>query len=230
MGKSNKRKIITITSILIIIAISSPISFILITDSDRKNQDLINNILTIGFIQISYEYINAKVPIMELPVHDIENVTGIQTFHETHNGKVHLGFDFKLENDTEIFAPIGGNVFGVEKKQMSNGYWIIDVKIRYNIKYWTFIAFEPWTENETIIDQQMINITVEVGENVIQNQSLGYLTPVNSSEFPHVHWSVCSNDMFGMNLQYLSPYNYSSAYAKGQLDWLCSKFGKPPSY
>jgi hypothetical protein len=57
---------------------------------------------------------------------------------------------------------------------------------------------------------------------VKQNQSIGVLTPVVDSEFPHIHWSILE----GRN--YRSPYDYCSPKAKEDMEWLCDKFSKYP--
>ncbi|TET81910.1 MAG: hypothetical protein E3J43_00050 [Candidatus Heimdallarchaeota archaeon] len=87
----------------------------------------------------------AETPEFSLPVHDLDEVIGVQVFHDNRSTQLHIGFDFKLDNDTEIFAPISGKVTNVKKHQMSNGYWLIDVNIKINVKWTIFIAFEPWT-------------------------------------------------------------------------------------
>jgi len=123
--------------------------------------------------------ITAETPIFELPVHNLNEVTGVQVFHDNRStDRIHHGFDFALENNTEIFAPISGKITGVEKKQMFNGLWIIDVKIKINIKWSMYIAFEPDTDMESVINAQMLNITVKKGDKVVLNQSLGMLNPV----------------------------------------------------
>ena len=167
-------------------------------------------------------YALADEPVFELPVHGLDDATGIQVFHDNRSTQLHVGFDFKLENDTEIFAPIPGVISLISKHQMSNGYWIIDVFITYNIKWDMFIAFEPWTQDESVINNQMLNISVQVGDIVVQNQSLGILNPVSGSEFPHIHWSIREGG------QYRSPYDYCSTSARSGIEYLCDKFDKFP--
>ncbi|MBD3194126.1 MAG: hypothetical protein GF317_03665, partial [Candidatus Lokiarchaeota archaeon] len=72
---------------------------------------------------------SSEDPSFELPVHNLDEVTGIQVYHDNRSTQLHVGFDFKLENDTEIFAPISGTVSNVKKDQMSNGYWMIVINI-----------------------------------------------------------------------------------------------------
>lgn len=163
-------------------------------------------------------------PVFELPITNINDVTGIQVFHDPGSSELHTGFDFKLPNPTQIFAPISGTVSDVHKFQMSNGYWVVDVVIQINLKFSTFIAFEPWTQSEAVIDQQMSKIVVKKGDIVKQGQLLGILDPVLNSEFPHIHWQVQTDHTP------LSPYDYCSANAKAQIDILCNKFGKQPAY
>jgi len=171
----------------------------------------------------------AETPIFELPVHNLNDVTGVQVFHDNRStDRIHHGFDFKLENDIEIFAPIGGKITGVEKKQMFNGLWIIDVKIRINLKWSMYIAFEPDTDLESVIDAQILNITVKKGDNVVLNQSLGILNPVPGSGFPHIHWNINRQGFLTSETEDVSPYDYCSPHAKQLLYSLCQKFGKLP--
>jgi len=173
--------------------------------------------------------ITAETPIFELPVHNLNEVTGVQVFHDNRStDRIHHGFDFALENNTEIFAPISGKITGVEKKQMFNGLWIIDVKIKINIKWSMYIAFEPDTDMESVINAQMLNITVKKGDKVVLNQSLGMLNPVPGSGFPHIHWNINRHGFFTWEPEDVSPYDYCSSDAKQLLYSLCQKFGKLP--
>lgn len=179
-------------------------------------------IMGIGFTSYFLLYIFAEDAVFDLPVADLNDVSGIQVYHDNRSTQLHVGFDFKLENDTEIFAPIEGTITAVEKKQMSNDLWIIDVYIQFNIRWTTYIAFEPCTTDESIIDAQMLNITVNVGDIVTKNQSLGILNPVEGSEFPHIHWTILESG------QDYSPYDHCSSTAREGIEMLCEKFGKSP--
>jgi len=175
-----------------------------------------------GFATYFVLYTLAEDAVFDLPVADLDDVTGIQVYHDNRSTQLHIGFDFKLENDTEIFAPIGGTITQVNKHQMSNNLWIIDVSIQFNIKWSMFIAFEPCTYDESVIDAQMENITVNVGDTVTKNQSLGILNPVAGSEFPHIHWTILEGG------QDRSPYDHCSTTARAGIEWLCEKYGKNP--
>ncbi len=179
------------------------------------------------FAGFSIFYSLAETPVFSLPVHNLEDVTGVQVFHDNRSTQLHVGFDFELEIDTEIFAPISGKITEIKKFRMSNGYWIIDVNIRINAKWTMFIAFEPWTTEESIIDDQMLSISVKTGDQVTVNQSLGILTPVLSSEFPHIHWTITNHTLWG-DKEHVSPYDYLNEQAKVLLWELCLSFGKFP--
>lgn len=166
----------------------------------------------------------AEAPIFELPIANIDEVTGVQAFQDPSSSELHTGFDFKLPNPTEIFAPVSGEITDVHKFQMSNGLWIIDVNIEINAKWSTFIAFEPCTYDESVLDQQMTKIVVNKGDTVKQGQLLGVLDSVPHSEFPHIHWQVQRLD------EPVSPYDYYSERAKAQVDILCDKFNTQPAY
>lgn len=178
----------------------------------------------------AYLYNSAEEPVFKLPVNNVLNVTGIQTFHEEHGGTVHGGFDFKLENDTTIYSPIDGTITDIHTNQMDNDYWLVDVIITFNTRWYTFIAFEPWTQDEEVINEQLEKISVKVGDKVEAGDRIGTLTPVKDSEFPHIHWNVCENDITGASSTDRSPYDYCSDKAQDDLDYLCEKFDKPASY
>ena len=163
-------------------------------------------------------------PVFELPVNDIDEVTGIQVFHDPRSTQLHNGYDFKLENDTDIYAPIAGKVSNVKKHRMSNDYWLIDVFITIDPKWKMFIAFEPWTQDESVIDDQMENITVQEGDIVSVGDHVGILNPVKDSEFPHIHWNVIEYTTAVGDDQNRNPYFYVSDDAKADMDYLCSKF------
>jgi hypothetical protein len=169
----------------------------------------------------------ADTPVFSLPVHDLSVVTGVQVFHDNRSTQLHIGFDFKLEDNTEIFSPIPGKITQVKKHQMSNGYWLIDVNIKINAKWTMFIAFEPWTTEESVIDDQMLFISVKTGDIVERNKSLGILTPVLGSEFPHIHWTVTQLTFMGEK-EHVSPYDYCSEEAQNLLWELCQSFGRVP--
>lgn len=179
------------------------------------------------FAGFSIVFSLAETPVFSLPVHNLEDVTGVQVFHDNRSTQSHIGFDFKLETNTVIFAPISGKITNVNKHMMSNGYWIIDVNIKINAKWTMFIAFEPWTTEESVIDNQMLSISVKTGDTVAVNQSLGILNPIPGSEFPHIHWTITNHTLWGKR-QHVSPYDYLNEQAKVLLWELCLSFGKFP--
>ena len=160
-----------------------------------------------------------SVPVFELPVRgeDLGDVTKIQTFHDPDSSELHVGFDFAFEESKEIVSPIGGTVSSVHKHRMSNGLWLVSVNIQVNSEWSTFIAFEPDTSSETVIDQQYSRIVVERGDEVVQGQLLGTL--LIEGDFAHIHWSVLHF------AEYVRPYDYCSDTAKAQLDSLIEEHG-----
>ncbi len=169
---------------------------------------------------------NAATPVFELPIQDLSVVTGVQVFHD--NGSIHHGFDFTVENDTEIFSPIAGKITAVETKKMFNDLWIVDVFIRINAKWSMYIAFEPDTYDESLADAQLQNISVKVGDIVEQNQLLGILNPAPGAGFAHIHWNVNLHSYLDPNSEDVSPYDYCSESAKILMEDLCALFGKVP--
>jgi hypothetical protein len=172
----------------------------------------------------------SPTPQFILPLHDLGAVSGVQVFHDNRStGQVHNGFDFKLQTPTEIFAPAAGVVTQLNKHQMSNGYWIIDVSVTINARWSYFIAFEPWTTNTSEIDVQMQQITVQLFQSVSVNDSLGSLVPVSGAEFPHVHWNVQELTLDFISDRNRAPYDYCNPVARAQMLALCESFGKLPS-
>jgi len=172
---------------------------------------------------------NAATPVFELPIQDLSVVIGVQVFHDNSSIlKDHHGFDFTVENDTEIFSPITGKITAVEKKRMFNDLWIVDVIIRINAKWSMYIAFEPDTYDESLVDAQMLNFSVKVGEKVEQNQLLGILNPAPGAGFAHIHWNVNLHSFLHPNSEDVSPYDYCSESAKILMENLCALFGKVP--
>ncbi len=172
----------------------------------------------------------SPTPQFTLPVHNLGAVSGVQVFHDNRStGQVHNGFDFKLQTSTEIFAPAAGVVTQINKHQMSNGYWIIDVSITINARWSYFIAFEPWTTDQSVIDAQMQHITVQLFQSVNVNDSIGFLIPVSGAEFPHIHWNVQESTLDLLTDKNRSPYDYCNAGARTQVLALCVSFGKLPS-
>ena len=161
-------------------------------------------------------------PVLGLPLANVDGVTGIQTWMDPNAGATHTGFDFKLPNETEIIAPIDGTISQIYKFQMSNNLWVVDVFIKINDSWETFIAFEPYTYEESVIDDQVDAITVEVGDTVTQGQSLGMLQSVPATEFPHIHWQVQRGADDEVN-----PYLYVSDSAKAIMDTLCTTYSRP---
>ena len=205
-------------------------------DSKKKRRLAITLIIIIAATGIGVAiltnyliYSNAETPVFVLPIKDLSVVTGVQVFHD--NGSVskdHHGFDFTVENDTEIFSPIAGKITGVEKKKMFNDLWIVDVKIRINSKWSMYIAFEPDTYDEAVVDAQILNISVKVGDKIEQNQSLGILNPVPGAGFAHIHWNINLHSFLHFKSEDVSPYDYCSEAAKIQMVDLCALFGKVP--
>lgn len=172
----------------------------------------------------------APEPAFSLPVLDLATVSGVQVFHDNRStGQVHNGFDFKLEVPTTIVAPAGGLVTAISKHRMSNGYWIIDVNVQVNVRWSYFLAFEPWTTDEAVIDAQLRNITVSPWQLVAANDTIGVLVPVTGSEFPHVHWNVLETTLNPFADRNRSPYDHCTAPARALLWDLCMSFGKFPA-
>ncbi len=206
---------------------------------ERKKKIVLITISTVGivilaiyipyFLQNYYDPGNSDNPVFSLPIKPANyiNVTHVQRF----NLPGHSGFDFKLENATEIIAPISGKITKIDKGRMSNSEWAMGVYLRINPAWGMFIAFEPHTEEEPIADAQMANISayIIVGQVVIENQTLGWLQPVPGSVYPHIHWGVYKVANWGLlgnsGSEDVNPYRYCAPWAQSILTGYCTSIG-----
>ncbi len=180
------------------------------------------------YLQSYYDPGNTDTPVFSLPIKQANyaNVSGVQRFHSPD----HVGLDFQLRNATEIIAPIGGKIVGIEHHMMSNNLWIVDVTLRINPAWGMYIAFEPDTNDEAVTIAQQANIStyIKVGDIVDVNQTLGWLLPVPASEFPHIHWTVYRigfwGELFTEGNENVNPWIYLDTWARVIVDGYCSSF------
>ena len=129
-------------------------------------------------------------PVCNLPVAEVSLVVGGQQY----NGTTHTGLDFEFATpDPPVLAPCDGVVKGINRHAISGGNIIIDLDIRYNQNWGTFIAFEPYSPDELTADLQESKISALLNQVVKRGDLLGSLV-VPPTEYPHIHWQVYRND------------------------------------
>ena len=89
------------------------------------------------------------------------------------------------------------------------------------------LAFEALTIEESVINDQMLLISVRAEDQVVVNQTLVFLNPAISSEFPHIHWTLTNHTFWGVE-EHVLPYDYLNEQVKILLWELCLSFGKFP--
>ena len=126
-----------------------------------------------------------------LPMQEPGLVTGGQQFNSEYAGVVHTGLDFRFDSPLPtIVAPCDGVVTGINVHPIALDNLIVDVNIRYNAEWNYFIAFEPYSPDPLIADQQRAEIDVTIGQVVHRGDVLGRLVVPGGTEFPHIHWGV----------------------------------------
>ncbi len=154
-------------------------------------------------------------------------VIGGQQFNSVTGDTVHEGLDFKFNSPlATIIAPCNGVVVGITTHPIYLDNLIVDVEIRYNAEWSTFIAFEPYSPDPAIAAQQRSEIAVTLGQVVNKGDVLGRLVVPGDTEFPHIHWGlirvgseggipVCGRD-------------YLSAAQQEELDDMYARVGLEP--
>ncbi len=156
-------------------------------------------------------------PVCILPAENVSQVTGGQQYHSVSGGVTHTGLDFKFSTSLpNIVAPCDGVIKEINRHAISGGNIILDVNIRYNQSWGTFIAFEPYSPDVAVADMQENEIYVSINQVVRRGDLLGRLiVPDPITEFPHVHWGVYRNDLERIDVcprDYLTPEAQSELY------------------
>jgi len=167
-------------------------------------------------------------PVCDLPIADPSLVTGGQQYNSVSGGVTHTGLDFKFASPLPaIIAPCDGVIVEINRHAISLGNIIVDVAIKYNDDWRTFIAFEPYSPDSAIADEQEARIAVELNQVVRRGDLLGHLVvPDPITEFPHVHWGVNRSDAGGAPV---CPRDTLTAEGQAALDALYGSFGLLPA-
>jgi hypothetical protein len=167
-------------------------------------------------------------PVCTLPVPDTSLVLGGQQFNSVTADVVHTGLDFRLETPlAEIVAPCDGVVTEINRGEIGGGTLIVDVTIRYNDDWSTFIAFEPYSTDPAVVEQQEEEIAVAINQVVRRGDLLGRLVvPDPLTEYPHVHWGVDRRDP---DRTPVCPRDALPPAEQAELDALYGSFGLLPA-
>jgi len=129
---------------------------------------------------------------------DVSAVT--QGFSTTTNcpwGRTHGGIDIAPTNDLMPFQAVAdGKVFGIDKfLNEGNGYWQVNVRIRYNSAFNVEYAFEPMSPLEEHGDLQLALIKefIHMGKEVIRGEIIGKLLS-SQGNGAHVHFALRNYD------------------------------------
>jgi murein DD-endopeptidase MepM/ murein hydrolase activator NlpD len=129
---------------------------------------------------------------------DASAVTG--GFSTTTNcpwGKIHDGIDIAPINNLMPFQAVAdGIVFGIDKfLNKGNGFWQVNVRIRYNSAFNVEYAFEPMSPLETHGNQQLALIAkfIYLGKEVLRGEIIGELLS-SEGKGAHVHFALRNYD------------------------------------
>ncbi len=165
-------------------------------------------------------------PVCILPVPEPGLVTGGQQFNSVHDGVTHTGLDFEFATALPaVVAPCDGVITEINRHSIAEGNIIIDVVIKYNSDWTTFIAFEPYSPDPAVADLQQ-QIAVTLNQVVRRGDLLGHLVvPDPVTEFPHIHWGINRNDAERIPV---CPRDYTTPEARDVLDALYGLLGLLP--
>ena len=106
-------------------------------------------------------------------------------------GAIHNGLDYMFYNNSPVIAAGPGFVEEINIRSLENTtIYGIGVKVRFNETILIEYGFEG-EGNETLRDQQLAMLEVQVGDWVVKGEQIGrFLTPVPTD---HVHFTVYKN-------------------------------------
>ncbi len=126
-------------------------------------------------------------------------------------GFIHQGIDFfpALNTLHEFQAVADGVVENIDLFQNSgNGFWQVNVSIRYNNSFTVEYAFEPMSSVHADGQTQFDNIVVSEQASVVSGQLIGRLHAVSNGA--HLHFSLTENGQFICPEPYFTPVAHAS--------------------
>ena len=108
-------------------------------------------------------------------------------------GAIHNGLDYMFYNNSPVISAAPGLVEDIEIGYLPNStIYVVGVAIRFNATLTHQYGFEGNATTETMRDQQVAMLDVQVGDWVVKGEQIGrFLTPVATD---HVHFSVFIGD------------------------------------
>ncbi|MFX1535447.1 MAG: hypothetical protein ACFFDI_14575 [Promethearchaeota archaeon] len=141
-----------------------------------------------------------------------ENVTACGAYSDTEDCPwefIHQGFDIMTFNNTPFQAVADCNLTEKDKfYNTGNGKWQANLRLDYNSDVWFRYAFEPFSANESHIDQQLAMIPHTEGTQLKQGDVIGTLLTVGAGA--HVCWSIQIYDISVCPAPYFTPEAYQS--------------------
>ncbi len=129
---------------------------------------------------------------------DVSAITGgFSTTIDCPWGRIHDGIDIAPVHDLMPFQAVSdGRVIGIDKfLNEGNGFWQVNVRIRYNSAFTVGYGFEPMSPLEGFGDQQLALIEefIHLGKEVIRGETIGKLLS-SQSDAAHVHFALHNYD------------------------------------
>ena len=170
-----------------------------------------------------------NISILPIPVSEQMNIHKGQAYH---HDPAHTGIDFGFTDWPgtpgqyilhNIISPWDGIITSINENIITgSGNVGFSIDIRYNQNLSALLAFEPDSQDISIINKQRAEIAVSVGQIVKQGDLIGRLVvflPSSAQVFgPHVHWSIVQVDLQEKPLGRLCPRTYCTPQAQTQVD------------
>jgi hypothetical protein len=145
--------------------------------------------------------------VMITPFVNAADISSINEAYSTHNncpwGFEHRALDFMISHDHIPFQAVcNGVITGIEKfLNTGNGFWQVNVQLKYNETFSVNYAFEPFSSSESDGTIQLNNIQFAEGDHVQQGDIIGYLRYVNPGAHVDFHLSengqsICPENFF----------------------------------
>ncbi len=148
--------------------------------------------------------------VMITPFVSAADISSINEAYSTHSncpwGFEHRGIDFMISSDHIPFQAVGNGVITDVDKffNSGNGFWQVNINIKYNDQFSVGYAFEPFSSSEVDANIQLNYIQVGEGDQVMQGDIIGYLHYVNPGAHTHFDLSkygerICPESYFTSN-------------------------------
>ena len=166
------------------------------------------------FLIDSYDWPDEDI-IMITPFVNAADISSINEAYSTHSncpwGFEHRGIDFMISSSNIPFQAVcDGVITDIDKFfNTGNGFWQVNVRIKYNNTFNVGYAFEPFSSSEADGNIQLNNIQVSEGDHVLQGEIIGYLH--YGTLGAHVHFDLHQND------ESICPENYFTSSATQEI-------------